>query len=94
MGKGQSGRRQIVPESHSALDKLKYEIAEEMGLPVGKNKLSGINTEFAGELGAISNLAAGKEDYWGHITSRDTGAVGGAITSRLIKQAEKEILGL
>lgn len=30
--------QKVVPESHQALDALKYEIAAELGLPVGKNK--------------------------------------------------------
>jgi hypothetical protein len=84
----------IVPECHKELDAWKYEIAAEMGLPVGK-QLSGISfdTEFATELGSIS---AGqiKEDYWGHISSRDAGAVGGAITSRLIFKAEEMLFTL
>ena len=32
-----------------------------------------------------------KEDYWGHISSRDAGAVGGTITQRLIQRAEETL---
>ncbi|SFL88763.1 Small, acid-soluble spore protein, alpha/beta type [Paenibacillus sp. 1_12] len=87
-----ASRKKIVPESHQALDLLKYEIAAEMGLPVGKS-LADMNVEFATELGAISSNLV-KEDYWGHITSRDAGAVGGAITSRLIRKAEETMFSL
>jgi hypothetical protein len=84
----------VVPGCDKELDAWKYEIAAEMGLPVGK-QLSGFgsDTEFATELGSIS---AGqiKEDYWGHIASRDAGAVGGAITSRLIRKAEEMMFTL
>ncbi len=87
-----ASRKKIVPESHQALDLLKYEIAAEMGLPVGKS-LADMNVEFATELGGISSSSV-KEDYWGHITSRDAGAVGGAITSRLIRKAEETMFSL
>ncbi|NHN33854.1 alpha/beta-type small acid-soluble spore protein [Paenibacillus agricola] len=82
----------IVPECHHAIDALKYEIAAEMGLPVGKS-IADLNVEFATELGAFSSNSI-KEDYWGHITARDAGAVGGAITSRLIKKAEETMFNL
>jgi hypothetical protein len=82
----------IVPESHQALDLMKYEIAAEMGLPVGKS-LADMNVEFATELGTFSSSSI-KEDYWGHITSRDAGAVGGAITSRLVRKAEETMFSL
>ncbi|OXM86375.1 alpha/beta-type small acid-soluble spore protein [Paenibacillus rigui] len=84
--------KKVVPESHQALDVLKYEIAAELGLPVGK-AFADANVEFATELGAIPAQSV-KEDYWGHIASRDTGAVGGAITSRLIRKAEEMMLSL
>lgn len=88
-----SRNRKVVPESAKALDALKYEIAAELGLPVGQG-LAGIgNVEFATELGSIS-VTSIHSDYWGHIATRDTGAVGGAITSRLVKQAEQTLLGL
>lgn len=93
MAKGQSGRRKLVPESHEALDQLKYEIAAELGLPVGKNAALNADAEFATELGTIP-ASSMKEDYWGHIASRDTGAVGGQITKRLIEKAEQSLSGL
>jgi len=85
--------KKVVPESGKALDALKYEIAAELGLPVGKQGLAGANVEFATELGSIPSHSI-KEDYWGHITSRDAGAVGGTITSRLIKRAEEMMFNL
>ncbi|KIL40640.1 spore protein [Gordoniibacillus kamchatkensis] len=84
----------VVPESAKALDALKYEIAAEMGLPVGKELANlGADMEFATELGSISSGQI-REDYWGHIASRDAGAVGGAITSRLIRKAEEMMFTL
>lgn len=83
----------VVPESKKALDILKYEIAAELGLPVGKQMSLHADTEFATELGSIPSSSM-KEDYWGHISSRDAGAVGGTITKRLIQKAEETLFSL
>lgn len=87
MAKGQkrSSNQLLVREAGAALDQMKYEIAAELGLPVGKNYAAG-DTEFATELGAITSQ---REDYWGHISSRDNGAVGGHITRNLVRMAEE-----
>jgi hypothetical protein len=90
MAKGQSGRRQIVPECHEALDRMKYEIAAELGLPVGYISNGSADTEFAAELGSTAP-ARSREAYWGHIASRDAGAVGGTITKRLVQLAEESM---
>jgi hypothetical protein len=84
--------KKVVPESHKALDLLKYEIAAEMGLPVGKS-VADANVEFAAELGAAPKQTL-QEEYWGHIAARDAGAVGGTITNRLIRRAEEMMLKL
>jgi len=80
--------RKLVPECHEAIDRWKYEIASEMGLPVG-NASFNPTEEFAAELGTTASSA--KETYWGHIATRDAGAVGGAITARLVRQAEQTL---
>lgn len=85
--------RKIVPECHKAIDQMKYEIAAELGLPVGSGVAQFGNVEFATELGSMP-AASISEGYWGHIASRDTGAVGGSITRRLVEQAEKSLFGL
>ncbi|TDT61075.1 alpha/beta-type small acid-soluble spore protein [Fonticella tunisiensis] len=69
-GQRGSGRTQLVPEAHSLLDNMKYEIAAEFAIPVHQ----------------------GSEDYWGNITSRDCGRVGGTMVKRLVHLAEKQIL--
>jgi len=93
MAKGSSKRRQIVPEAHKALDAMKYEIAAELGLPVGQNRTAVFgDTEFAAELGEAGSAgSSGGEDYWGYIASRDTGAVGGHMTRRLIRKAQEQL---
>src|SRR5690554_3393093 len=90
MAKGQSrsSNKLIVPEAGQAISRMKYEIAAELGIPVGQHLASlSADTEFASELGSIP-AGAIPEDYWGHLPSRDAGAVGGHITRRLVQQAE------
>lgn len=82
-----SSNRKIVPESREVLNQWKYEIAAEFGLPVGSSGAGGADTEFAGELGALGGSSTGS--YWGHLTSREVGSVGGEITKRLIAHAER-----
>jgi hypothetical protein len=88
-------KAKVVPESKKALDLLKYEIAAELGLPVGKNSTQAlnVNAEFAAELGS-TQTSSSYQDYWGHIASRDTGTVGGRITQRLIQRAEETLFSL
>jgi hypothetical protein len=88
-------KAKVVPESKNALDILKYEIAAELGLPVGKgsSQASDFNAEFATELGS-SQTTSVNEDYWGNISSRDVGTVGGTITQRLIQRAEETLFSL
>ncbi|MDF2927451.1 MAG: alpha/beta-type small acid-soluble spore protein [Paenibacillaceae bacterium] len=85
----------VVPQCKAALDVMKYEIAAELGLPVGKQALQSLasDTEFATELGSMQ-AGSIKEDYWGHIASRDAGYVGGNITKRLIQKAEESLFSL
>lgn len=90
MAKGQSGRPKIVPESHAAIDQMKYEIAAELGLQI-EYPLGDTSSEFAGELGIP---VQSKEGYWGNVSSRDAGHVGGTITARLVRQAEQQLMNL
>lgn len=69
LGQSGSGRTQLIPDSHGALDNLKYEIAEELNLGVHQ----------------------GSEDYWGKVTSRNCGNVGGEMVKRMIALAEKDL---
>ena len=83
--------RKIVPESRHVLQQWKYEIASEFGLPVGAGFSGSTDTEFAGELGALGT-GQGYGEYWGHLTSRENGSVGGEITKRLVAQAERNFM--
>ncbi|CAM3776114.1 small, acid-soluble spore protein, alpha/beta type [Marinicrinis lubricantis] len=85
----------VVPESAQALYELKYEIAAELGLPVNKPPAQSFNTEFGSELGEAGSYTGYiQKDYWGHLASREAGAVGGHITSRLIQRAQETLLTL
>ena len=86
-------KQQVVPECHKALDQWKYEIAAEMGLPLAASSSLPDNVEFAAEPGLVS-WQSQREPYWGHIATRDAGAVGGAITRRLIQKAEETLFSL
>ncbi|MBC8080701.1 MAG: alpha/beta-type small acid-soluble spore protein [Gorillibacterium sp.] len=83
----------VVPQSKQMLDQWKYEIAAELGLPVGQGNNGSTDTEFSTELGSNSN-AGHNNDYWGYFASRDNGAVGGQITKRLIEKAEETLFSL
>lgn len=58
-----------VPDIKRALDKFKYEVADEVGIDVPH------------------------DGYWGDITSRDCGKVGGNMVKRMIQMAEKQLIG-
>jgi len=92
MGAGQRNKRsKVVPECQQALDQWKYEIAAELGLAVGNGRQGsgyGFDAEFGEEITAAPENSSGNEDYWGYLTARDTGAVGGEITRRLIRQGQ------
>ncbi|WP_199620586.1 alpha/beta-type small acid-soluble spore protein [Paenibacillus alkalitolerans] len=59
----------VVPQANQALDRLKYEIAQELGIQVPE------------------------DGYWGYMATRDTGAIGGNITRRLVQIAEQQLAG-
>lgn len=82
----------VVPGSKAALNSLKYEIAAEFGLTSGGYAATGADTEFAGELGAVSGNSGAHSVQWSVISTRQAGSVGGEITRRLIAQAE-QVLG-
>jgi hypothetical protein len=90
MARNNNSNRLLVPGCANALKQMKYEIAAELGVPVTQ-PVGGLNTEFAGELGSIGSTQSGNE-YYGDLTSREAGALGGGITKRLVRQAQQTIL--
>jgi hypothetical protein len=74
---------------------MKYEIAAELGINVvnPRQALGDVSSEFGSELGESSGSASyATKDYWGHLSSRDAGSVGGGITKRLIQEAQRTLL--
>lgn len=71
MGVGQKRNTLLVKGANQALDKFKYEVANELN----------INTQPI------------QGDYWGYMTARDCGAVGGHMVKRMIEAAERSLAG-
>lgn len=85
-----NNRSVLVPESRAMLKQMQYEIAAEFGL-YGAHQGGGADTEFASELGTMGFISSSRNQYLGHLTSRENGSVGGEITKRLVKQAEESL---
>lgn len=71
MGTGQSrsSNQLVVQQATQALEQLKYEIAQELGIQIPQ------------------------DGYYGYMATRDTGAIGGHITRRLVQIAEQQLAG-
>ncbi|MFD2613758.1 small, acid-soluble spore protein, alpha/beta type [Paenibacillus gansuensis] len=70
MGSGSSSSNTlVVPQANQALEQLKYEIAQELGIQIPQ------------------------DGYYGNYATRDTGAIGGHITRRLVEIAEQQLAG-
>jgi hypothetical protein len=71
MGSGQSRSNNIlvVPQANQALQQLKFEVAQELGIQIPQ------------------------DGYYGYMATRDTGAIGGHITRRLVQIAESQLAG-
>jgi hypothetical protein len=68
-GQSRSSNTLVVPQADSALDQMKYEIAQELGIQIPQ------------------------DGYMGFMATRDTGAIGGHITRRLVQIAEQQLAG-
>lgn len=59
----------VIPQASAALDQMKYEVAQELGIQFPQ------------------------DGYYGNMTTRDTGSIGGMITRRLVQIAEQHLSG-
>lgn len=59
----------VVQQARAALDQMKYEVAQELGIQIPQ------------------------DGYYGYMATRDTGALGGNITRRLVQLAEQQLTG-
>jgi hypothetical protein len=57
----------VVPQANNAMEQLKYEVAQELGIQIPQ------------------------DGYYGNMATRDTGAIGGHITRRLVQLAEQQL---
>lgn len=70
MARDSRNNRVLVPQARKALDRFKYEIANELQLPT----------------------QAIQDGYWGDVTAREAGAVGGNMVKRMIQAAEQSLV--
>lgn len=66
-GQSRSSNTLVVQQASSALQQLKYEVAQELGIQIPQ------------------------DGYYGYMATRDTGAIGGHITRRLVQIAEQQL---
>ncbi|MWV44602.1 small, acid-soluble spore protein, alpha/beta type [Paenibacillus sp. HJL G12] len=59
----------VVPQARTALQQMKMEAAQELGVQIPQ------------------------DGYYGNMTSRETGSLGGYITKRLVQMAEQSMSG-
>ncbi|MFW6269775.1 MAG: small, acid-soluble spore protein, alpha/beta type [Bacillota bacterium] len=69
MGVGQNNNTLVNPLAAQAMEKFKYEVANEIG------------------------LNAPQSGYWGELTSRDCGAVGGHMVRKMVEAYENQAAG-
>ncbi|MGF7035298.1 hypothetical protein J2T17_006306 [Paenibacillus mucilaginosus] len=69
MAQNQTSNQLVVTQASRAIEKLKYEVAQELGIQVPQ------------------------DGYYGYMATRDTGAIGGQITRRLVQIAEQQLSG-
>ncbi|MGN7358781.1 small, acid-soluble spore protein, alpha/beta type [Paenibacillus sp. SAF-054] len=68
-GRGSRSNNLVVPQANSALQQMKFEAAQELGVQIPA------------------------DGYYGNMTSRETGSLGGYITKRLVQMAEQQLSG-
>lgn len=59
-------------------------------VPQAANAMYNFKYEMANEVGITGQIQGG---YWGHIPSRDCGAVGGHMVKRMIEAYEQSLAG-
>ncbi|PKM82584.1 MAG: acid-soluble spore protein [Firmicutes bacterium HGW-Firmicutes-14] len=59
-------------------------------VPQAGQQMYNFKYEMANEIGVANQIQGG---YWGHISSRDCGAVGGQMVKRMIEAYEQSLAG-
>lgn len=88
-------RRPVNPDAARALDQLKYEVAQELGMIRGggedelRANLDNMKYEIAEELGLADKI---RTVGWPNMTSRECGIIGGHLGGRLGGQMVKRMI--
>lgn len=69
MGVGQNNNTLVNPLAAQAMEKFKYEVAQELGIQIPQS------------------------GYYGEMTTRDTGALGGHMVRKMVEAYENSIAG-
>ena len=69
MARSSRSNNLVVPQANAALEQLKFEAAQELGITFPA------------------------DGYYGNMTSREVGSIGGYITKRLVQIAEQSLAG-
>lgn len=69
MGRSRRSNQLIVPQANQALEQMKMEAAQELGVQIPS------------------------DGYYGNVSTRDAGSLGGYITKRLVQMAEQQLSG-
>ncbi|HEY8552068.1 MULTISPECIES: alpha/beta-type small acid-soluble spore protein [Thermaerobacter] len=99
MARRRGAGRLVVPGAEPGLDRLKLEVAQELGLvPAGAispraydEALDRQKWEVAEELGLADRI---RRVGWGEMTTRDCGAIGGRLGGRLGGQMVRRMIAL
>ena len=103
MANDANGNRILVPQAEAAMDQFKYEIADEIGIPVkagaaspaasrnSEQQLDAYKYEIAQELGLLGDI---QQRGWANMTSRECGRVGGRMGGKIGGQMVKRMIQL
>ncbi|RIX53998.1 small acid-soluble spore protein [Paenibacillus nanensis] len=69
MANNSNSNQLVVPQARAALEQMKFEVAQELGIQIPQ------------------------DGYYGNMTTRDAGSIGGYITRRLVQMAEQLVAG-
>jgi Small, acid-soluble spore proteins, alpha/beta type. len=69
MANNRNSNQLVVPQARTALEQMKFEVAQELGIQLPQ------------------------DGYYGNMTTRDMGSIGGYITRRLVQMAEQQLAG-
>jgi len=98
-----NNNRLLVPQAEAAMDRFKYEIANEIGIParVGggaplseqnyQNLLDAYKYQVAEEIGLRDDI---EQRGWANMTSRECGRVGGRMGGKIGGQMVKRLVQL